>query len=38
VNYAAFWRRLARGFTFAQEEVVTNSAGQTWDLRRLQKR
>ncbi len=37
-NHAAFWQRLGRGFTFPLERVVTNSAGQTWDLCRLQKR
>lgn len=34
-NHAAFWRRLARGFSFSDETTVSNEQGQTWDLRRL---
>ncbi len=34
-NHAAFWRRLARDFDFPTVRLVTNSKGQTWDLRIL---
>ena len=34
-NHAAFWQRLGRRFDFPLQDVVTNPAGQSWDLRRL---
>lgn len=37
-NYAEFWRRLESAFTFAADHAVTNSKGQTWDLRILRRR
>lgn len=37
-NHAEFWQRLAREFDFPVQEVVTNSKGQVWDLRSLQRR
>lgn len=34
-NHAEFWRRLSRGFDFADARVVANPDGRAWDLRRL---
>lgn len=37
-NHVAFWRRLGLDFEFAAARVVTNSAGQVWDVRLLRSR
>lgn len=37
-NYQEFWQRLARGFLFSDDRVVTNDRGQVWDLRVLRPR
>jgi SAM-dependent methyltransferase len=37
-NHAEFWRRLGREFDFPVQLVVSNDAGQTWDLRQLVRR
>ncbi len=37
-NHAEFWRRLGREFDFPVQRVVSNDAGQTWDLRQLTRR
>ena len=35
MDHVKFWHRLERSFSFPVQRVVTNAAGQTWDLRQL---
>jgi len=37
-NHAALWQRLDRHFHFADEKVIHNSTGLTWDIKTLQLR